>query len=58
MSPMAPLTLRPFGFPFAGPPLVDVRPFPVPSPGFSSEAALAFADQLLLEAAAHAEEKP
>ena len=40
---------------FAGPPLVDVRPFPVPSPGFSSEAALAFADQLLLEAAAHAE---
>ena len=43
---------------FAGPPLVDVRPFPVPSPGFSSEGALAFADQLLLEAAAHAEEKP
>lgn len=36
---------------FAGPPLVDVRPFPVPSPGFASEAALAFADALLLEAA-------
>ena len=36
---------------FAGAPLVDVRPFPVPSPGFSSEAALAFADALLLEAA-------
>ena len=37
---------------FAGAPLVDVRPFPVPSPGFSSEAALAFADSVLLEAAA------
>lgn len=36
---------------FAGAPFVDVRPFPVPSPGFSSEAALAFADALLLEAA-------
>ena len=36
---------------FAGAPLVDVRPFPVPSPGFASEAALSFADQILLEAA-------
>ena len=35
---------------FAGAPLVDVRPFPVPSPGFASEAALSFADQILLEA--------
>ena len=36
---------------FAGPPLVDVRPFAVPSPNFASEAALSFADQVLLEAA-------
>ena len=44
--------------PFAEAPLVDVRPFPVPSPGFASEAALSFADQVLLEAAGAAGGEP
>ena len=43
---------------FAEAPLVDVRPFPVPSPGFASEAALSFADQILLEAAGAAGGEP